>query len=130
MASKLRARILAAKDIKSQTETVPEWGDESGPLVLELRGLTGETQTACLAASAVKAKGPDGEETTQTDNAKLAQLILMKSLYDPETRALVFEDADADALWQKSGAVLNRLAQIAMRLNGMTADEEAAIEKN
>ncbi len=129
MASPLRARLLAAKDIKSQLETIPEWGDETGPFVVEIRGLTGTQQVECSDAATVKENGSDGD-TSRVDNGKLTQLMLLKSLYDPQSGGIVLEEADADALWEKSAIVLNRLATIVMRLNGMTQEEDAAMEKN
>ncbi len=130
MASPLRARLLAVKDIKSQIEIVPEWADETGPFTVEVRGLTGAQQVECSDGATVKEKGADGESVARVDNGKLTQLMLLKSLYDPATGAPILEPADADALWQKSAIVLNRLAKIVMRLNGMTEEEDTAMEKN
>ncbi len=123
--SALRDQILNAKDIKSETVAVPEWGGE-----FTIRGLTGAQQQAASDAATVKEKGPDGEDVSRVDGSKLAVEMLLRSLIDPETNAAILEPADADALMQKSANVLNRLAAVAMKLNGMTKDEDAAIEKN
>ncbi len=130
MASPLRARLLAAKDIPSQIEVIPEWADETGPFTLEIRGLTGAQQVECSDAATVKEKNADGEVVDRLDNKKHVQQLVLKSLRDPESGALVLENADADALWQKSGIVLNRLAAIVMRLNGLAKDETEKMEKN
>lgn len=126
MASKLRATILAAKDIKSELVTVPEWGG----VTIEVRGLTAAQQVECSNRSTVIKKGPDGDDVTSQDSASLTQFMVLESVFDPETGERVLENTDADALWQKSAIVLNRLAAIVMRLNGMTKQEDAAMEKN
>jgi hypothetical protein len=125
MASKLRTKILNAKDIKSQTEPVPEWD-----ITLEVRGLTGAQLTECNDAAQIKGVDVEGEPTTSTDNNALTRLILIRSLFDPESGEQIMEEADADALWQKSAQVLNRLALICGKLNGTAKSEEKAMEKN
>jgi hypothetical protein len=123
MSSPLRAKLLAAKDIQSETVTIPEWDN----ITLELRGMTGAQQVKCAAAAMVR--GNNGDEQTR-DNDKLTRIMLLKSLFDPATGQLVLEDGDEDALWEKSVIVLNRLALIMLRLNGMSDEATALMEKN
>ncbi len=123
MTSPLRARLLASKDVKSERVTIPEWDD----LTLEVRGMTGAQQVKCSDASMVAGNNGDGPTR---DNNKLTRLMLLKSLYDPETGQLVLEEADEEALWEKSAAVLNRLAEIMVRLNGMSTEAMDALSKN
>jgi hypothetical protein len=123
MASPLRARLLAAKDIPSEQVTIPEWDN----ITLEIRGMTGAQQVKCSAAAMVP--GNNGDEPTR-DNDKLTRLMLLKSLFDPATGHPVLEDTDEDALWEKSVTVLNRLALIMLRLNGMDDKTGALLEKN
>ena len=123
MASKLRAKILAAKDIKSETVHIEEWD-----ATVEVRGLTGAQLVAILDASKVKDVDGDGQPTERTDTNALTQAMILATTYDPETGGLVFEPTDADGLYQKSGNALNKIAKVALRMNGM--NEEKAIEKN
>ncbi len=123
MTSPLRARLLASKDVKSERVTIPEWDD----LTLEVRGMTGAQQVKCSDASMVPGNNGDGPTR---DNNKLTRLMLLKSLYDPETGQLVLEEADEEALWEKSAAVLNRLAETMVRLNGMSTEAMDALSKN
>ena len=125
MASSLRSKLLNAKDIKKQIEVVAEWD-----LTLEVRGLTGAQLTECSAAAQVKGTNAEGEPTVTTDDNVLTRLILIRSLFDPETGEQILEEADADALYQKSAQVLNRLATICGALNGTGKKEEKAMEKN
>lgn len=125
MASQLRAKILAAKDIKSESVHVEEWD-----VTVEVRGLTGAQQVRIAKAAEVKDVDAKGEPTTRTDNNLLAQAMILASTYDPETGGLVFEPTDADGLYEKAGSALNKIAQAALRLNGMAKGEDETIEKN
>lgn len=125
MASKLRQQILDARDIKTQRETVPEWG-----ITVEIRGLTGAQLVDCTEKATVKRKNDDGAPTESTDTNALTRLMLLRSLFDPETGEQILEEADAEALWQKSAQVLNRLANIVAALNGTTQADGEAMEKN
>lgn len=123
MASSLRARLLAAKDIKTERVTIPEWDN----ITVEIRGLTGAQQVKC--SEAAMTAGHNGDGPTRDDN-KLTRLMLLHSLFDPETGQPVLESGDEDALWEKSLVVLNRLATIMLGLNGMSKDAIADMEKN
>ncbi len=125
MASPLRAKALAAKDIKSERVTVEAWGCE-----FEVRGLTGTQRTHIMERSQVPAKDANGEATTKTDNNLLCQALIIASTFDPSSGDRVFEDADADALYEKSAVSLDAIAKVALRLNGLATEERAAIEKN
>ena len=49
--------------------------------------------------------------------------ILLATALDPDTGELAFDAADREALSDKSGAVLERLATKVMELSGVSADE-------
>lgn len=106
----LRERILAAKDYRSELIEVPEW--EASVEVRELDGMT----RARLAAQVGDESNPDRMTTVYP-------LLLGASLYDPSTGERIFEtDEDVAALMGKSGAILDRLAVVALRVSGMTDD--------
>jgi len=105
----LRDKILAAKDIQDEVVDVPEWG-----VKLLVRGLTGR-QRARLLQNAVDANG-------NVDLERIYPELVIYSVYDPETGEQVFKPADRDALADKSGAALERIAQVAMRLSGLSAN--------
>lgn len=118
--SALRQAILDAKDIPSKQLDIPEWG-----VTVEIRGLTGAQQIDLVKyASVTKIDPESGEKVSETDNGKLAQRLILVSTFDPATGERVFEDADADVLWSKSSAALNRIASVAKDLNGESEDHE------
>ncbi|MBV9772646.1 MAG: hypothetical protein JO040_01770 [Gemmatimonadetes bacterium] len=115
--SSIRERILAAQDLRSETVTIPEWD-----VTVEVRGLTG-TQRARLMKSGFDASGT-------VDFERLYPELVIASTFDPATGEAVFGEADRDALNGKSGSALERLAQAAMRVSGLSPDATAAAEKN
>lgn len=115
--SNIREQILGAKDIRSETVAVPDWG-----VTVEIRGLTG-TQRARLMKNGFDARGT-------VDFERLYPELIIASTFDPATGQPVFEEADREALNAKSGAALEQLAQAAMRISGLSPDAGAVAEKN
>lgn len=113
----LREKILGASDIRREQVHVPEWD-----ATVEVRGLTG-TQRAKLMKTGFDAKGA-------VDFEKLYPELLVASVFDPETQQPVFTEADRDSLNGKSGAALERVAQAAMRLSGLSPEAAEQAEKN
>lgn len=113
----LRDRILGASDIRRESVRVPEWD-----VVVEVRGLTG-SQRAKLMKNGFDARGG-------ADFEKLYPELLIASTFDPETGEQVFSEADRESLNGKSGAALERVAQAAMRISGLSPDAVEEAEKN
>lgn len=105
----LRDTILTATDIQEKLVTVPEWDD----VKLLLRGMTGKQRIELV------------DRATATGKQKVFMYadILIAVTYDPDTGDLVFDPADREALSDKAGGVLERLAQIAMELSGVSVEE-------
>ncbi|WP_134705090.1 hypothetical protein [Ammoniphilus sp. YIM 78166] len=112
--SKLREKILNAKDIKEENVPVSEWEVE-----VQVRGLTGSARAKILSACV-------DTQTGAMDFEKLYPELLIASVYDPETGEKVFADADRDALNGKSGGALEKVAQVAMKLSGFN---QAAVKE-
>lgn len=112
-----RDKILAAKDIQSETLEIPEWD-----VTIEIRGITG-AQRGRILNNAVDNKGT-------VDFTKLYPELVIASVHDITTGEPVFTDADRDVLSKKSGAVLERIADVANRLSGLTADSVTLAKKN
>jgi len=113
-----RAAILAAEDLGREVVPVPEWGGS-----VLVRGLTGRERDA-FEASIVRMRG--GGVSASLENIR-AKLVAMTVIDDDGAR--LFEDRDVRALGDKSGAVLDRLFDVARRLSGMTeADVNAIVE--
>lgn len=101
--------ILAAQDLPAEDVDVPEWGG-----AVRVRGMTAAER--------------DGFETTCFDGkGKLivpnfrAQLVA-RCVVD-EAGARIFGDAEIDVLGGKSGAAVDRLFDVALRLSGMEKPE-------
>ena len=103
----LRDTILTATDIDEREVTVPEWGN----ITLLLKGMTGKQRIQLV------------EKASNTQKVYMYSDILIAVAYDPDTGDLVFDAADREALSEKAGGVLERLAQIAMELSGVNLDE-------
>ena len=115
--SSIREQILGAKDIRSESVAVSDWG-----VTVEVRGLNG-TQRARLMKNGFDARGV-------VDFERLYPELIIASTFDPATGQPVFEEADREALNAKSGAALEQLAQAAMRISGLSPDAGTVAEKN
>jgi hypothetical protein len=107
----IRDRIFSANDIKEENLHIPEWDVD-----IIVRALNGK-QRARLLQSALKKDGtPDLEKMYPA-------LTILCSYYvdeDTQEKRPVFEDADRDAIGEKSGHALELIAQVAMRISGLT----------
>lgn len=108
--------ILSAVDLKSEDVPVPEWGGD-----VRVRSLTGAERDAFDTSLL----GKDGKRNLGNIRARLLALTIVD-----ENGDRVFSDDDADQLGAKSAGVLERLFEVAQRLNGMGAAAEEEIAKN
>jgi hypothetical protein len=115
--SNLRDKILAAPDIQSEAVFIPAWD-----VTVEVKGLTGQQRGAFLQEVMTK--------NGQMDFQKMYPLLLILSVFDPETGEPVFKMGDLDALGGKSGAALEFVAQVAQRLSGLNPEATGEAEKN
>ena len=113
----IREKILEASDIKSETVFVPAWD-----VTVEVRGMTGRQRGAFLQEVL--------DKNGKMDFQKMYPLLLIQSVFDPETGAPVFMMGDLDALAGKSGAALEQVAQVAQRLSGLNPEATGEAEKN
>ena len=113
----LRDLALNAADVPEELVSVPEWGD--GKYLI--RGLTAGEAVDFYDRAVVK----DPRSGEMKVNRKWwGPELLIACVYDPETKARVFEAADRDALGKKASAVVTRLAGVAARLSGLGGDEQ------
>jgi hypothetical protein len=104
----LRAKILAAKDIKTERVDMPEWD-----LSVLVRGLKGIERDA-FEESCYIGRGKDRQENFVNLRANL----VARSIVD-EDGVRVFSDDDIVALGEKSAAALDRIFAVAQRLSGL-----------
>lgn len=116
MASELRKTILEIDDLEKEIVSVPEWGG----LKVEIRSITSKTRSRILQSAS---RG--GELNLE----RWFPELVVATAHDPETGEKLFEPSDVEALNEKNGNAISRLAEVAQRLAGMMeADVEAAKE--
>lgn len=110
----LRDRILAADDIGRESVEVPQWG-----VTVEVRTMSAGQRSRMIASCS----NPDGT----IDLDRLYPMLIVATVFDPETGAPVFDENDLAVLQEKSASAIEFVALKAMRLSGMNAsasDEE------
>ena len=108
----LKETILAAVDLPSEKVDVPEWG-----VNVTVRTLT----------AAERDKFEEAVATQKLGNTR-ARLVGLCMVDDDGKR--IFSDSEVTQLGGKSSLVLDRLFEIASRLNGFTAADAEELEKN
>lgn len=110
--SPLRDAILSAVDIQEEVVTIKEWG---GIKVL-CRGMSGRERSAYFVGN------EDREMWEYTPR------LILGNVLDPDTREPIFEAEDIDALADKSGVALDRLAKTITRLSGFGEEAKEEME--
>lgn len=105
-----REAILAADDLKVETVAVSEWGGD-----VIVRELTAAQRQALFDAMHGK---PDTERSSI-----FRRMVLSAALVD-DAGARLFDEASIDTLFAKSGQVIDRIAEVAVRLSGLGKDAE------
>lgn len=113
----LRDKILSSKDIKEEMMTIPEWD-----VTVNLKGMTGQQRSELLQ----ECMGTDGKVIF----ARAYPLIIVNSVFDPDTQEKVFNKKDIGALNKKSGGILERIALKCFKLSGLSKEDFGDIEKN
>lgn len=103
----LRDQILSAADLTTELVDVPEWG-----VTVEVKTMTGAERARIMQVAA------DGGG--KVDFEKVYPDIVIGCTYDPTTGERVFDWPDREALMSKSGAAIDRIAQVGLRLSGFT----------
>ncbi len=125
--SKLKDKIKAAKDLKAEKVSVPEWDCE-----LYIQALNGEQREAYEAATT----NINDEGKVSIVHENMRAKLLVNCVYEVAEdgslgdRAFDGSDEDLELLSAKSSAVLERLAKVAQKLSGIGKEAEEAIGKN
>lgn len=112
MATLTRDAILAVQDIAREEIKIPEWGGS-----VYIKRLTAAERLAL------------SERTVGADGADFMALVLIACVVDADGQQLL-EDSDAALLAGKAGTVVQRLFNVADRLNGFTDRRARELEKN
>lgn len=106
--------ILGANDIKTEVVPVPEWGGS-----VRVSVMSGLARDAFMTMQEGKASGHS-----------VFQAHLLAATLVADDGSLIFTEADIDALRAKSRVVLDKLVDVALRINGMTVAAIEDAEKN
>lgn len=101
----LRETILAARDIDREIVDVPEWG-----VSIEVRSMSAGARLSLL------------QHASQSGTVELNNMIpglIVACCFDPESGDAIFTDKDASLLLAKNTRVIERLAEVAMKLSKM-----------
>lgn len=113
----LRDQIMKAKDISGELMEIKEWG-----VKVEIRTMTAR-QRARVMENAID------PITGKSSISIIYPEIAIACVFDPESGEPVFTIDDKDALLEKSGAVLEKIASKAMTLSGLTEEASASLGK-
>jgi hypothetical protein len=114
----LRDKILAAKDIPSETLHVKEWGVD-----LLVKGMSAGERISLMQAAY-------DQKTGQVNMAAVYPDVVVSCTYDPTSDEPVFTDADKEALMGKSSAAIEAIAAVGLRLSGIGQEEEDSAGKD
>lgn len=114
-----RDLILSADDVKREKVSVPEWGGDL--FVATMSGAARDAWEQTL----VTRKNGKAEPNLENMRARLVVACVVD-----DQGARIFSDADAEALGKKSSKVLEKLAKVAQRLNGIGDSELEELEGN
>lgn len=113
----IRDQIMKAKDISGELMEIKEWG-----VKVEVRTMTAR-QRARVMENAID------PVTGKSSISIIYPEIAIACVFDPESGEPVFTVDDKDALLEKSGAVLEKIASKAMVLSGLTEEASASLGK-
>lgn len=117
----LRDEIFAKDDLPLESVKCPEWTDKP----LFVRAMTGKQRAKV--ENLINSRKSDDHSIKDTSG--LRELLVCYSLCD-ETGTRIFQDGDEKVLCDKSGAVLDRIATLAMTFNKITEADIQEEEKN
>jgi hypothetical protein len=112
-----REAILSVADLTTETLVVPEWGG-----AVRIRTMTG-TERDQFEADILRSEG-DQDHRIRNLRARLCALTLCD-----ETGAPLFTLADLEALGGKSASALNRVFEVASRLNALSDQDVETLGK-
>lgn len=106
--------ILRAKDTVTEDVPVPEWGG-----VVRVKGMTGRERDRW--ESSIVTVDKSGKAATPNMDNNRAKLVAATVV--DEAGNLIFTAEDVGLLGNKSGAALERVVNVAMRLSGISSGD-------
>ena len=111
--------ILAASDMTFEEVDVPEWGG-----AVRVKSMSG-AERDLFESFLTDIKGKDVKQNFNNVRAKLVACTAVD-----ENGSLLFDVIDVAALGKKSAIALNRVFQVAQKLNGIGQDAVDELSKN
>jgi hypothetical protein len=108
-----KEQILACDDLPQEVVECPEWGGD-----VFVRTMAGTERDDLDAFFVSKQNARSGVADMRGFKVRLVQLTVLN-----EDGTLMFDCSDIPALQKKSAAVVERIAQVAMRLNGFASGQ-------
>jgi hypothetical protein len=112
--SVLRDAILSVVDVHMEEVVMPEWG---GITVL-CKGMTGRERSNYFQSN-----------SNEEEIWKYAPRMIISNVLDPDTKEPIFSEKDLDAVADKSGLALDRLAKVVSRLSGFGEEAKEELEE-
>jgi hypothetical protein len=103
--------ILAADDLTAEVVEVPEWGGS-----VRVRAMTGDERQTF--EEAMLAADEAGQKAVPQFRSRLAALCIVD-----EQGNRLFSDEQVEALGGKSAAALDRVCEVASRINGLRPED-------
>jgi hypothetical protein len=114
----LRDKILAAKDIPTESVNIPEWDVD-----VLVKGMSAGDRILLM-------QNAYDQKTQQVNMAAIYPDVVVSCVFDPDTDEPVFTDADKAALMGKSSAAIEAIAAVGLRLSGIGNEQEDAAGKD
>jgi hypothetical protein len=114
-----RDSILAFDDLKKVEVPIPEWGGS-----VFVRMITGAERDG-FEASLIDIKGKSKKANLANYRAKFASLVVCD-----EKGQRLFSDEDAEKLGKKCAAALDRIMDVAQKLNHISEEDVEELVKN
>ncbi len=119
MALLTKEQILAAEDLDFEEIEIKEWGGK-----VRLRCMTG-TERDAFEAAIYKIKGDKVEANRENFRSELLSRVLCN-----KDNKLLFNPREVKALGGKSGRIIDRLFEIAQKINGIGQSDIEKLTKN
>ena len=111
--------ILKIQDLQFEEVEVPEWGGK-----VKVRMMTG-TERDSFEQSIMKTEGKE----IVRDMANMRAKLLVRTICN-EDGSRIFTDKDINVIGGKSAAALEKVFEVAQRLNKLSASDAESLEKN
>lgn len=126
MALLSKQQIIEAKDLEMEKVFVPEWADGDPEAYVQVKALTGR-EKGKFDESLITPESRAPGRKPQLDMTDYGPKLAVVSMCDDDGNRLFTLD-DLDVLAGKSAIALQRVVEVAMRINGMKADIEDEVK--